>query len=83
MKIEIAEILVASYLKHVEGCRIVQTNWKTSGNWNITEYDKEQALELFEKIKQSSLLSSIFKNNSFEQLIKQAEIDVLVPYLSN
>lgn len=77
MKIEIAEILVASYLKHAEGCRIVQTNWKTSGRWNITEYDKEQAFELFGKIKQSSALGSIFKNNSFEQLIKQAEIDVL------
>lgn len=77
MKIEIAEILIASYLKHVEGCRVVQTNWKTSGKWNVTEYDKEQALELFERIKQSSLLSDIFKNNSFDQLIKQAEIDVL------
>ena len=77
MKIEIAEILVASYLKHIEGCRIVQTNWKTSGKWNITEYDRELAFELFNKIKQSSALGTIFKNNSFEQLIKQAEIDVL------
>jgi hypothetical protein len=77
MKIEIAEILVASYLKHVEGCRIVQTNWKTSGHWKITEYDKEQAYELFSKIKQSSSLGNIFKNNTFNQLIKQAEIDVI------
>ncbi|MFB6317294.1 hypothetical protein [Saccharicrinis sp. FJH54] len=77
MKIEIAEILIASYLKHIEGCRIVQTNWKTSGKWNISEYDKEKAVELFERIKQSTLLSEIFKKNSFNQLIKQAEIDVL------
>jgi hypothetical protein len=77
MKIEIGESLICSYLKHIEGCRIVQTNWKTSGQWSVTEYDKEQAKLLFEKIKESPSFSTIFKNNSFEQLIKQAEIDVL------
>jgi hypothetical protein len=77
MKIEIAESLIYSYLKHVEGCRIIQTNWKTSGKWEITEYDTFQARILFEKISNSSNFKGIFKNNSFEQLIKQAEIDVL------
>jgi hypothetical protein len=38
MKIEIGESLVYSYLKHIEGCRVVQTNWKTSGLWAITKY---------------------------------------------
>ncbi|MGI5974125.1 MAG: hypothetical protein ACOX7E_00010 [Paludibacter sp.] len=77
MKIEVAESLIYSYLKHVEGCRIVQTNWKTSGKWEITEYDTRQARILFEEISNSEKFSGIFKNNSFEQLIKQAEIDVL------
>lgn len=77
MKIEIAELLIYSHLKHNEGCRIVQTNWKTSGNWIVTDYDKERAKLLFEKIKKAPSFSVIFKNNSFEQLIKQAEIDVL------
>ncbi|MGE0020683.1 MAG: hypothetical protein AB7S72_13510 [Draconibacterium sp.] len=77
MKIEIAENLIYSYLKHSEGCRIVQTNWKTSGSWKTTEFDERQAKELFEKINKSSQFSGIFKNNSFDQLIKQAEIDVL------
>ncbi|MCU4173925.1 hypothetical protein [Carboxylicivirga sp. N1Y90] len=77
MKIEIAESLVNSYLKHVEKCRLVQTNWATSGGWVITDYDKERAIELFEKIKQHPVFSEIFKGNSFEQLVKQAEIDVL------
>ena len=77
MKIEIGEIMTYSYLKHVEGCRIVQTNWKTSGKWSLTEYDKEQAKKLFEKVRLSPSFEKIFKNNSFEQLIKQAEIDVL------
>jgi len=77
MKIEVAESLVYSYLKHVEGCRIVQTNWKTSAKWEITEYDTYQARILFEKISDSTTFKGIFKNNSFDQLIKQAEIDVL------
>lgn len=77
MKIEIAESLIYSYLKHVEGCRIVQTNWTTSGNWIVTEYEKERARELFEKVKSSEHFGGIFKNSSFDQLIKQAEIDVL------
>jgi len=77
MKIEIAESLIYSYLKHVEGCRVVQTNWTTSGNWTVTEYEKERARELFNKVSSSEYFGGIFKNNSFDQLIKQAEIDVL------
>lgn len=80
MKIEIAENLVYSYLKHKEGCRIVQTNWKTSGKWKTTEFEKQQAKQLFEKIKRSASFDGIFKKSSFEQLIKQAEIDVLGLY---
>lgn len=77
MKIEIAESLVYSYLKHSEGCRIVQSNWRTSGKWIVTEYETERARELFNKISSSEHFNGIFKNSSFEQLIKQAEIDVL------
>lgn len=77
MKIEIAESLVYSYLKHSEGCRIVQTNWRTSGKWIVTEYETERARELFQKISNSDYFRGIFKNSSFDQLIKQAEIDVL------
>ena len=77
MKIEIAESLIYSYLKHNEGCRVVQTNWMTSGKWIVTEYEKERARLLFNKISDSKFFNGIFKNSSFEQLIKQAEIDVL------
>lgn len=77
MKIEIAESLIYSYLKHNEGCRFVQTNWMTSGKWIVTEYEKERAKLLFNKISNSEFFEGIFKNSSFEQLIKQAEIDVL------
>jgi len=77
MKIEIAESLIYSYLKHNEGCRFVQTNWMTSGKWIVTEYEKKRARLLFNKISNSEFFVGIFKNSSFEQLIKQAEIDVL------
>lgn len=77
MKIEIAESLSSSYLKHIQGCRIVQTNWKTSGNWQITKYDKSRAIDLFHTFKKSEHFSNIFGQNSFDQLLKQAEIDVL------
>jgi len=77
MKIEIGESLIYSYLKHLEGCRIVQTNWKTSGNWTVTEYEQERAKELFNKVSNAPSFNGIFKNSTYEQLVKQAEIDVL------
>lgn len=77
MKIEIAESLIYSYLKHQEGCRLVQTNWRTSGKWILTEYELENAQSLYDRLSSSELFSNLFKNSSFNQLIKQAEIDVL------
>jgi hypothetical protein len=77
MKIEIAENMVYSYLKHVECCRIIQTNWKTSGKWKTTEYDEREARKLFKKLKSSESFKKIFRKNNFDQLIKQAEIDVV------
>ena len=77
MKIEIGENLAYTYLKHFEGCRIVQTNWKTSGRWTLTEFEKEPALNLFNEIKKLEDFTELFRNVSFEQILKQAEIDLL------
>ena len=77
MKIEIGESLTSSYLKHVMGCRIIQSNWKTSGNWVITDHEKVRANNFFQKIINSGNFNKIFKESTFEQLLKQAEIDVL------
>lgn len=77
MKIEIGESLVASYLRHVEDCRIVQTNWKTSSQWKVTEYEQKKSKELFEKINSLESFKGVFGKNQYDQLIKQAEIDVL------
>lgn len=77
MKIEVGELLVSSYLNHVEQCKIVQTNWRVSGNWKYGQIDSKWAEERFNDIKNNHLLSKIFRDNSFAQLIKQSEIDVI------
>lgn len=77
MKIEIGESLASSYLNHVIGCRVIQTNWKLSYNWVVTEHDKNRAKLFHKKIINSGYFDGIFKESSFEQLLKQAEIDVL------
>lgn len=77
MKIEIGENLIQSYLKHVEGCRLVQTNWKPSTNWTVTEFDNKEAKNLFDKFSQHDSFREILNKSSFTQFIKQAEIDVL------
>ena len=76
MKIEIGESLIYSYLRHEKQCLITQTNWKSSGNWDISEYIKDQAIYEFEKINSHHEFSEIFKSK-IDQTIKQAEIDVL------
>ncbi|RIY37298.1 hypothetical protein CKY20_04215 [Capnocytophaga canis] len=77
MKLEVGESLVFTYLKHIQGCRIVQTNWKTSGKWEINPEHKKQAEKLFKTLKRNKNFSGVFGKNTFNQLIKQAEIDVL------
>lgn len=77
MKIEIGESLVFTYLKHIQGCRVVQTNWKTSGKWEVSPEHKKQAEILFNAIKKFKNFSKIFRKKTLDKLIKQAEIDVL------
>ena len=38
MKLEMGESMMLSWLRHVKGCQVVQTNWKPSPVW---EYDSE------------------------------------------
>lgn len=78
MKIEMGESLLYSWLRHVKECQIVQTNWKVSQKWDLKNRDK--IVELMEKSSQhfeTKYGYSIYKNNSLEQLIMQAEVDVL------
>lgn len=75
MKIEIGESLALSYLKHVKKCVLYQTNWKASQQWESNNDEEVEAM--YDKICEHHLLGGIFKENSLEQLLRQAEIDVL------
>lgn len=80
MKIEMGESLIYSWLRHIHNCQIVQTNWTAStGVWNLLNRD-----ELKQLMKDTNLYFykkygyGIYKNNSsLEQLLQQAEIDVI------
>lgn len=45
MKIEIAESMVYSWLRKVKNCRIVQTNWKSSPEWPLTNIPELERLK--------------------------------------
>jgi hypothetical protein len=78
MKIEIGESLIFSWLRHVMGCPIAQANWKPSPTWPIRrEPALATDLEKMREIAGQRLGFEIFKRSSFQQFIRQAEIDVL------
>jgi hypothetical protein len=76
MKIEAAESLFLSWLRHVKECQLVQTNWKPSPQW---ERKNEDVLEqMMQKSSETFQSYDLYKGNKgIEQLLKQAEIDVL------
>ncbi|MDR1320573.1 MAG: hypothetical protein LBK56_03975 [Gracilibacteraceae bacterium] len=78
MKIEMGESLFYSWLRHVKECQVVQTNWKVSPSWQLRD---EGALQRFMEVTgdhfQSKYGYSIYKNNTFLQLLMQAEIDAI------
>ncbi len=79
MKIEIGESLLLSWLRHVKECQLVQTNWKASKNWELSNTDVLQKLinssnDLFKNKYGYDLYK---KTTGLAQLLAQAEIDVL------
>lgn len=78
MKIEMGESLLYSWLRHVKECQIVQTNWKVSPKWEFkNEKEIRSIMEQTGNYFQEKYGYSIYKNNSLEQLLMQAEVDVL------
>lgn len=76
MKIEIAESLALSYLKHVHQCVFYQTNWKASSQWE--RFNEEEVEVLFENIKNDPEFSGVCKQTSnCSQFLRQAEIDAI------
>ena len=79
MKIEMGESLFYSWLRHVKECQIVQTNWKVSSQWQLSDADTlEKLMALVDKHYSEKHNYSIFKQNtSLSQLLQQGECDVL------
>lgn len=78
MKIEMGESLFYSWLRHVKECQIVQTNWKPSRSWHLSNEDEiRQLMKNIDDFFQNKYGYAIFKKNSFYQFLSQAEVDVL------
>lgn len=79
MKIEVGESLMYSYLSHIKGCQIVQTNWKRSSAW--PKYNESAIAFFLEKTRAlyaDKYNYAIFKKTtSVDQLLKQCECDVV------
>ena len=79
MKIEMGESLFYSWLRHVKECQVVQTNWKVSSHWSLSDAEKlEQMMKLIDNHYTQKYGYAIFKkNSSLSQLLQQGECDVL------
>lgn len=79
MKIEMGESLFYSWLRHVKECQIVQTNWKVSSQWSLSDAEElQQMMILVDKHYSQKYNYAIFKQNaSLSQLLQQGECDVL------
>ena len=75
MKIDMMESLGYSFLRHVQGCWIVQTNWK----WPSAAFADvtEDLADEFRQMKEEFGDNVFKKTKSVEQLLKQAELDAL------
>lgn len=79
MKIEIGESLLLSWLKHIKECQLVQTNWKASNKWELKNRETlKQLMKISFELFSQKYGYNIYKGNmSIDQLIGQAEIDVI------
>jgi hypothetical protein len=78
MKIEIGESLCYSYLRHVKGCWLVQTNWKASEHWTKCKTDAELETMFLEMRQRFDLGGNVFKQTAtVNQFMQQGEIDVM------
>lgn len=79
MKIEIGESVFYSWLRHVKECQIVQTNWKVSSQWQLSNASEiEQLMKLVDSYYSEKYDYHIFKGNTaLSQLLQQGECDAL------
>lgn len=76
MKIEMCESLIYSWLRHVKGCQIVQSNWMSSPMWALqNEKRSERFVETVHNYFKNKYRYDVFEKNTFSQSVSQAEID--------
>ena len=75
MKIDMMESLSYSFLRHVQGCWVVQTNWKWPGR-GVRER-QGQVEEEFKKMRGQFGLDVFKETKDVEGLLKHAELDAL------
>lgn len=85
MKIEIGEELVASWMKHVLGCQIVQKNWKISPEWETKNIEgMKKIFEITDIYFSKELDCKLFKEyRTVESVLNQAECDVIGTKVEN
>ena len=67
-----------SWLRHVKECQLVQTNWKSSQSWNLSNKELlTKIMNITAEYYSSKYGMDIFRKSSLEQLLKQAEVDVI------
>ncbi len=79
MKLEMGESLMVSWLRHIKQCQLVQSNWKISSQWQQYNLEKindtvHSLSEFYNEVSDAPLFK---KNAGTQQILKQAEIDVL------
>ena len=68
------ESLMLSWVKHIKHCQIATLNWKCSKGWHF--YNQKDVSDLIEKIN-TRFSEEIFGKSKIDQIISQAELDVL------
>jgi len=80
MRIEMGESLLYSWLRHIKGCQLVQTNWKKpSLSWEMKNEDTiNTLLSSYIEVLRKEYNKRLYKSKvSAPQLLLQSEIDVL------
>ena len=73
------ESLFYSWLRHVKECQIVQTNWTTSSQWQLSHEEQlEEIMAETDRFFSEKYGYSIYKKtSSLSQLLQQAECDAI------
>ena len=73
MKIEMGESLFYSWLRHVKECQIVQANWTTSSQWQLSNEDRlEEIMTQTDKFFFDKYGYSIYKKSDQMRFIRCA-----------